>query len=141
MTMMGSVSEVEEVREAMEALVAEGEAKQAEDLPVTPVGWRLLIQPVDPITETEGGLALAEETIRAQEYLRNHGVVLAVGPLAYSDTAKFGNRAWCRTGDKVVFGRGAGVEVLLKNGKSLRLMNDDEILGRVEDESQLMRKM
>lgn len=111
------------------------------ELPVIPVGWRILVKPVEAIQETAGGIQLAQETVQAQEYLRNHGTVLAVGPLAYADSERYGNRPWCKVGDKVIFGRGAGVEVLLRDGGTLRLMNDDEILGVVVDEDQLRRRM
>jgi co-chaperonin GroES (HSP10) len=109
--------------------------------PIQPVGWRILVKPVEAITTSTGGIQLASETVQAQEYLRNHGTVLAVGPLAYADSERFGNRPWCKPGDQVVFGRGAGIEMLLKDGSTLRLMNDDEILGIVTDENQLRRRM
>jgi co-chaperonin GroES (HSP10) len=108
-------------------------------LPVVPVGWKILVKPVDPITSVNG-IELPEETIRAQEYLRNHGKVLAVGDLSYTE-ARLGNRPWCRVGDVVMYPRNAGTEILLQDGTSMKLINDDEVIGLVADEDQLRRRM
>ena len=109
------------------------------ELPVTPVGWKILVKPVEPITSVNG-IDLPEETIRAQEYLRNHGKVLAMGDLAYTED-RFRNRTWCKVGDTVMYTRNSGTEVMLSDGSSLKLLNDDDVIGVVTDENQLRRKM
>lgn len=110
-------------------------------IPVRPVGWRILVEPVQIKRETAGGIVLAEEAVKAQEYLRYIGKVVDVGELAYCDD-KFkphpnasANR-WCKVGDHIAFGRHAGQEVIVNGDgeqKRFRLLNDDEVLAVIDD--------
>lgn len=110
-------------------------------VPVRPVGWRILVEPVEIKRQTAGGIVLAEEAVKAQEYLRYIGKVLEVGPLAYGDTKfrEHPNReahSWCKAGDHIAFGRHAGQEVVVNTAdgrKKLRVINDDEVLAVIDD--------
>ena len=61
------------------------------------------------------------------------GYVLKVGPLAYQDQEKFGafSHPWCEEGDWVIFGRYAGSRFKIVGGE-VRLLNDDEILAKID---------
>ncbi|RJQ53482.1 MAG: co-chaperone GroES [Actinobacteria bacterium] len=110
-------------------------------IPVRAAGWRILVEPVEVKRETDGGIALPEEAIRAQEHLRYIGRVVDVGELAYAgDRFKPHPNAtlkpWCKIGDTVAFGRYAGQEVIAHvcgEAKRYRLINDDEVLAVVND--------
>lgn len=119
------------------------------ELPVRPVGWRILIEPVEIKRETASGIALPDEAVRAQEYLRYFGVVKAMGELCYKHN-KFKPHpdakppVWCKVGDYVAFGRHAGQEVIVNEDgtvKKLKLVNDDEILAVVDDPTALVTPM
>lgn len=54
-----------------------------EDIP-TPLNFQVLVLPVTVEAETEGGIVLSAGTVKQQNHFRSIGVVLAMGPLAYS---------------------------------------------------------
>ena len=69
-----------------------------------PSGWRLLVLPY----------------------------VIKVGPLAYHDKEKFPTGPWCKKGQWVIFARYAGSRLPIEGGE-VRLLNDDEVLGTIEN--------
>lgn len=97
-----------------------------------PTGWRIAVLPYRGAEKTKGGIILAEETQKRTQLATVCGYVLKVGPLAYMDESKFPTGAWCAEGDWVIFGRYAGARIAIDGGE-IRLLNDDEILGRVND--------
>jgi len=113
------------------------------NLPVRAVGWRLLVEPVQVRTQSDGGIILAAESVRAQEFLRYVGKVVDAGSLAYHD-ARFGGQAWCAVGDHVAYAKYAGQEVIVNpdvpegEPKRYRLINDDEVLAVIPDPSAIM---
>ena len=111
----------------------------------TPTGWRILIMPYDPPKVTKGGIEKPDDVHERERLAINVGLVMAVGPLAYRDRRKFGDpdnenenwQPWCKEKDWVIFGRYAGSRFKIEDGE-LRFLNDDEILGVVEDPSYLV---
>jgi len=104
---------------------------QAAKLP-TPRGWKVLLVPYSQPKRSKGGIHFAESTIRTEEIATSIGYVVALGPEAYSDETRFPSGPWCKTGDYVVFGRYAGLRLLMRGNDNdnlnLRMLNDDEIL-------------
>ena len=98
----------------------------------TPTGWRLAILPYRGAEKTKGGIVLSEETQRRSNLTTVCGYVLKVGELAYADESKFPSGAWCKQGDWIIFGRYAGARIPIDGGE-IRLINDDEVLGVVND--------
>ena len=98
----------------------------------TPTGWRIAILPYRGAEKTKGGIALAEETQRKQQLTTVCGYVLKMGPVAYADEGKFPTGPWCKQGDWIIFGRYAGARIPIDGGE-IRLINDDEVLGIVND--------
>ena len=92
---------------------------------IKPTGYQVLIQMRTPRTETAGGIALAQESIRNEIMLEQVGQVVAMGPQAYAHE-KFGGVPFCQIGDWVLVGQYAGVPVPLPQGHAI-LVNDDEI--------------
>ena len=112
----------------------------AKDLP-EPVGWRILIEPIDILSRTAGGIDLPDNVMEAAEYVRYVGLVVKMGDACYrhrkfsiwdADSGKTVPAAeWCREGQWVVFGRYAGQVVTMRGDSKLhtfRFVNDDEIL-------------
>lgn len=114
--------------------------------PVRPAGWRILVEPVEVQRQTAGGILLAEESVKAQEYLRYVGKVVDMGELAYMDP-KFRPHPnakatpWCKVGDFIAHGKYAGQEVIANvdgEQKRYRLLNDDEVLAVVKDPADIV---
>ncbi len=101
------------------------------------VGWRITVLPHKGIDKTKGGLLLTDKAIEEQQLTTNVGLILNMGPDAYSDKTKFPNGAWCKKGDWVVFARYAGSRVKIDGGE-IRILNDDEILSTVEDPTDIL---
>ena len=96
-----------------------------------PSGWRILVLPFTPKEITKGGLIIAQESLDRLRIATNCGYVLKMGPLAYKDKDKFED-PWCKKGDWVIFARYAGSRLPIEGGE-IRILNDDEILGTIQD--------
>jgi len=110
----------------------EGLGQEVLDRIPTPTGWRLAILPYRGSEKTKSGIILAEETQKRTQLATTCGYVLKVGPLAYADQDKFPQGPWCKEGDWILFGRYAGARIAIDGGE-IRLLNDDEILGVVNN--------
>ena len=104
---------------------------QKSQLP-TPSGWRLLVLPFTPREKTKGGILIAQESLEKLRIATNCGYVLKMGPLAYHDHDKFPTGPWCKTGDWIIFARYAGSRLPIEGGE-VRILNDDEVLGTIEN--------
>lgn len=98
----------------------------------SPTGWRIVVLPFKPPKTTKSGLILAEKAVEKQQVATVCGYVVEVGPLAYADTDKFPEGAWCKKGDWVVFARYAGARINIEGGE-IRILNDDEVLATIRD--------
>lgn len=111
----------------------------------TPTGWRILIMPYNPPTTTKGGIELPDAVHERERVGTVAGLVLKVGPLAYKDKSKFGDPSslndkllpWCKEKDWVLFSKYAGSRFKIEGGE-LRILNDDEVLGIIDDPSNLI---
>ena len=104
---------------------------QKSQLPV-PSGWRLLVLPFSPREKTKGGILIAQESLDKLRIATNCGYVISIGPLAYHDKEKFPTGPWCKTGQWVIFARYAGSRLPIEGGE-VRILNDDEVLGTIQD--------
>lgn len=124
-----SQSKIDEMNEAFDA----DSAAHAEEYMPDPVGWRLLVRPIEAEEVSAGGIVLVEETRQLQEHRSAIGLVVDVGPECY-EHQKF-RTTWVRVGDYVAYKpyAGSGIDVINNEGKRerYRFLNDDEILGTV----------
>ena len=97
-----------------------------------PTGWRILILPYQGKGKSAGGIFLPSETQEKSQISTQVGYVLKLGPLAYKDTAKFPDGAWCEEKQWVMFARYAGSRFQIDGGE-VRILNDDEILSTILD--------
>jgi co-chaperonin GroES (HSP10) len=124
---------------------AEHEAEQAptktnlEKLP-NPTGWRLLVMPFKVKEETKGGIIIAQETLDRARAAVQVGYVLKMGPLCYDDKDKYPTGAWCKEKDWVMFARYAGSRIDIDGGE-IKMLNDDEILGTIDDPKDILHAM
>ena len=97
-----------------------------------PAGYRILVLPFTPKEKTKGGIIIAQESLEKLRIATNCGYVIKVGPLAYHDKEKFPTGPWCKKGQWVIFARYAGSRLPIEGGE-VRLLNDDEVLGTIEN--------
>ena len=107
-----------------------------DQLPI-PTGYRLMILPFVQKQTTKGGILLATQTLEKERLATNVGFVVSLGPDAYKDSNKFPEGPWCQERDWVIFGRYAGARIKIDGG-DLRLLNDDEILARIDDPEDIL---
>jgi len=98
-----------------------------------PTGWRILVLPYRGKGVTEGGIQLVKETVDRESLSTVVAYVLKVGPLAYKETEKYGNKPWCQEKDWVLIGRYAGSRFRLEDDHEVRIINDDDIIGTILD--------
>ena len=117
----------------------EPEKTNLEKLP-NPTGWRLLIMPFRVKEETKGGIIIAQETLERARSAVQVGYVLKMGDLCYKDEDKFPTGPWCKPKDWVIFARYAGSRMDIDGGE-IRMLNDDEVLGTIDDPKDLIHGM
>ena len=106
--------------------------ESAHDKLPRPTGWRILVLPYKRKEKTKGGISLTEQSLEESQVASSIGWVLKVGPDAYKDKDRFPNGAWCKEKDWIIFGKYAGSRIKIEDGE-VRLMNDDEVLGIIDD--------
>ena len=127
------MSEVE-FREPENELVAE--------LPLQPVGWRVLIRPYKPKdTWGDSEIAIASEALESEELLTYVGQVVAMGDQCYKAITRSGIDLSNidpkpKVGDWVMYGTYGGQGIRMKNGTKYLIMNDDGIMAVITDPAQ-----
>ena len=104
-----------------------------------PTGWRILILPFKMKEKTKGGIIMGHDALEKQQVASQCGNVLAVGPHAYQDKERFPNGPWCKVGDWVMFARYAGSRIKIEGGE-VRLLNDDEVLAKIENPEDILHE-
>ena len=97
-------------------------------LPI-PMNWKILIQPNEIKTQTAGGILLPDKVKENEQFLTAHGVVCAIGQLAYRDRntgEKWKQDKTPQISDIVTYGKYAGQKIVVQNVRFI-LLNDDEI--------------
>ena len=126
---------VESVEEANR--VDETNVSDIKDELPQPSGWRLLVLPFTPKEKTKGGIIIAQESLDKARIATNCGYVVKMGPMAYGDKEKFPTGPWCKEKDWVIFARYAGSRMEIDGGE-IRLLNDDEVLGTIDDPNDIL---
>ena len=109
----------------------EESANYASQLP-QPSGYKLLIALPEVEEETEGGLIKSAQFQHEESIATIVGWVMAMGPDAYVNFARFPNGPYCQVGDWVIFRAFSGTRIKI-HGKEFRLINDDTVEAVVED--------
>ena len=110
-----------------------------EKLP-TPTGWRILVMPFQVKEETKGGIIIAQETLDKARIATQVGYVLKMGDLCYADKDRYPTGPWCKEKDWVLFARYAGSR-MENDGGEIIMLNDDEILGTIDDPENILHAM
>jgi co-chaperonin GroES (HSP10) len=126
-------------QEAQQKAKEEPSQTNLEKLP-NPTGWRILVMPFRVKEKSEGGIIIAQETLDRARAAVQVGYVLKMGPLCYEDKEKYPTGSWCKEKDWVIFARYAGSRMEIDGGE-IRMLNDDEILGTIDDPMDLIHAM
>jgi co-chaperonin GroES (HSP10) len=102
-----------------------------------PTGWRILLLPYQGRKMSDGGILMPDSVLQTEALATVCGYVLRVGPDAYKDKEKYPDGPWCTEKQWVIFGRYAGSRFKIEGGE-VRLLNDDEILARINDPSDIV---
>ena len=105
-----------------------------------PTGWRLLVMPFQVKEKTEGGIIIAQEALDRARVATQVGYVLKMGDLCYQDKDRYPTGPWCKEKDWVVFARYAGSRMEIEGGE-IRMLNDDEVLGTIDNPEDLIHAM
>ncbi len=105
------------------------EAQPDYELP-KPSGWKLMLLILTIPDETTGGLILIDDSKEAKSLASPQGVILAMGPAAYTDRGRFSVDGlltpWHKAGDRVSFVRYDAAMFQLSNGQRLGFLNDTQ---------------
>ena len=139
MTQTTSHALEDKYKAAEQAATEEPSKTNLEKLP-NPTGWRILVMPFQVKEETEGGIIIAQETLDRARAAVQVGYVLKMGPLCYEDKDKYPTGPWCKEKDWVMFARYAGSRIDIDGGE-IKMLNDDEILGTIDDPKDILHAM
>ena len=117
----------------------EKQKKEIEKVP-NPTGYRIVLFPLKLQGKTKGGVLLTDDTVTESQVTTNICKVLKMGPECYKDKEKFPSGPWCKEGDWVLITRYAGSRIEIEGGE-IRMLNDDEILGTIDDPKDLIHAM
>lgn len=109
----------------------EPELRYASQMP-KPKGYKLLIALPEIEEVTEGGIVKSVQSQHDESVSTIVGWVMAMGPDAYVNYARFPTGPYCQVGDWVVFRAFSGTRIKI-HGRELRLINDDTVEAVVED--------
>jgi len=138
--MMTKSHALENKYEAEDKKATEAPSKTNLDKLPNPTGWRLLVMPFQVKEETKGGIIIAQETLDRARAAVQVGYVLKLGPLCYGDEERYPTGPWCKEKDWVIFARYAGSRMEIEGGE-IRMLNDDEVLGTIDDPKDLIHAM
>jgi len=109
-------------------LIPEGE-RSATQVP-NPSGYHVLLALPKADEKFDSGIIKSDSTRHQEEIGTVVGFVLAIGSDAYKDERFKSN--WCKQGDFVLVGGYKGTRFRV-HGQEFRMINDDDVLGVVED--------
>lgn len=111
----------------------------AVELPLIPIGWRVLVRPYEPKdTWGESNIVIAGEALESEKLLTCVGQIVAMGSECYKITTRSGIDMSKidpkpKVGDWIMYGTYGGQTLYTKSGVKYLVMNDDGIMGIVKD--------
>lgn len=100
---------------------------------IIPMDLRVLVKP-DPVEAKIGSIILPDSTKDTERYAQVKATLVAVGENAWEEAAsRSGAFVKPTPGDRVLIAKYGGVLIKGKDGVEYRIMNDDDITGRLED--------
>lgn len=99
-----------------------------------PLDLRVLVLPDKVKEKTDGGVWLPDQTKEADTWAQAKGTLVAVGENAWEEACARGPHfVRPQPGDRVLFGKYAGHTIEGVDGEKYRIMNDEDVVARLED--------
>lgn len=99
-----------------------------------PLDLRVLVLPDTAETVTRGGIIIPEAAAEQKRMAMTFGTLVAVGENAWEEAVARGPHfSRPKVGDRIVFAKYGGTVLTGKDGKEYRLMNDEDVIGRVKE--------
>lgn len=95
---------------------------------ITPMGYKVLVRPVEVEEITEGGIILPQAAKDKEQFAQEEGVFMAAGSCAFTEPFWKEQPA---PGVKVIYKKYSGI-VVNGNGQKYRLMDDQDIGAVIE---------
>lgn len=119
-----------------------------EDVPLQPLFWNVMVEPLIPKKQTASGILIADESLRVEKIQNTIGRVLHVGALAFKGKSASGLELQndplahdLKAGDYVLFARYTGQTITLKanagEDRQVIILSDSELLAIVRDPEQI----
>lgn len=100
---------------------------------IIPLDLRVLVLP-DPVEEkTSGGIILPGSKIDQDKFATVKGTLVAVGENAFTEAKRNPEYTAPKPGDRIMIAKYGGVMTPGKDGKDYRIMNDEDVVARLED--------
>ena len=105
--------------------------RKASQLP-EPCGYNILIALPKVEKQTDGGVYIPDDVSDREGTACITGMILKMGPDAYTDKKRFPSGPYCKEGDWIIMQAYTGTRVLI-HGQEFRLINDDSVRAVTED--------
>lgn len=99
---------------------------------IIPCGYRVVIRPEAVPEQSKGGIILPEMQLEKENLAQVYGELVAVGPEAWKDSKE----PWAKPGDRIIYGKYAGLIFPGNDGVKYRVINDKDIVAVVQRESE-----
>lgn len=101
---------------------------------VQPLDLRVLVKPDAAQEKTAGGIILPDAVKDQEKHAVQKGTLVAIGENAWEEAAaRSGAFRKPVPGDRVMIGKYAGVRLKGVDGEDYVLMNDEDVIGRLEE--------
>lgn len=115
---------------------------------IDPCGDKVLVLPEEiPEEITPSGIVITQQTKRRREMGEAKGVLVAVGPEAWVHsverkytkdghiqvTTRSYKHPWASPGDTIIFAKYGGIEAIGEDGKTYRIINDEDVTAKVSE--------
>jgi hypothetical protein len=101
-----------------------------------PSGWKLSLLVLTVPEVSAGGVLVVDDHREARALASPQGVILAMGPSAYSDPSRFSLGGelvpWHKIGDRITFVKYDASMFQLANGQRLGFLNDTQPVSRID---------
>lgn len=101
---------------------------------IVPLDLRVLVRPDDAEKKSAGGIIIPESVVDQKRMAAMKGTLVAVGENAWEEAATR-SAAFVKPqpGNRVMIAKYGGVVVTGLDGVDYRLLNDEDIIGRLEE--------
>lgn len=101
---------------------------------VQPIDLRVIVKPDSAEAKSAGGIILPPEVVDKEKFAIQKGTLVAMGENAWEEAASRSSRfTRPAPGDRVMIGKYAGVRFKGLDGGDYVLMNDEDVIGRLEE--------